>query len=73
MLSLVWLVGVAVVVEHGRLLSCWLACALSWHPVLFVAGWRLRRVQNRLQRGAVGLVEWGHALACVVGWGRCDC
>ena len=31
------------------------------------------RVQNRLQRGAVGLGEWGHALACVVGWGRCGC
>ena len=29
--------------------------------------------ENRLQRGAVGLGEWGHALACVVGWGRCGC
>ena len=54
--------------EHGRFQSYWLACALSWHPDLFVAGWRPGRVQNRLQRGAVGLGEWGHALACVVGW-----
>ena len=52
----------------ARLLSYWRACALSWHPDLFVAGWRLGRVHNRLQRGAVGLCEWGHALACVVGW-----
>ena len=49
--------------EHGRLLSYWLACALSWRPDLFVAGWRPRRVHNRLQRGAVGLGEWSHALA----------
>ena len=49
--------------EHGRLLSYWLACALSWHQDLFVAGWRPGRLHNRLQRGAVGLGEWGHALS----------
>ena len=27
-------------------------------------------MHNRLQRGAVGPGKWGHALACVVGWGR---
>ena len=38
---------------------------LSWHPDLFVAGWRLGRLSaivqsaNWLQRGAVGLDEWG--------------
>ena len=53
------------------LLSYWLACALSWHPDLFVAGWRPGRVRKWLQRGAVGLGEWRHALACVVGWVRC--
>ena len=42
------------------MLSVRLACALSWHPDLFVAGWRQ---YNRLQRGAVGLGEWGHALS----------
>jgi hypothetical protein len=70
MLSLAWLVGVAVVgelCEYGRLLSYWQACALSWHPDLFVAGgWRPGRVHNRLQRGAVGLGQGGLALACVV-------
>ena len=55
--------------EPGRLLSYWLACALSWHLDLFVAGWRSGRVYNRLQRGAVGLCEWVPALACVVGFG----
>ena len=47
--------------------------ASSWHLDMFVAGWRPGRVHNRLQRGAVGLGEWGHALACVVGWVRCVC
>ena len=42
------------------MLSVRLACALSWHPDLFVAGWRQ---YNRLQRGAVGLGEWGRALS----------
>ena len=36
---------------------------MSWHPDLFVVGWRLGRVQTRLQRGAVGLGEWVHALS----------
>ena len=40
-------------------------CFLSWHLDLFVAGWRPGRVQNRLQRGAVGLGECGHALSLV--------
>ena len=31
------------------------------------------RVHHRLQRGAVGVGESGHALACVVGLGRCGC
>jgi hypothetical protein len=66
-------VVVELCVTHGRLLSYWLACALSWHPDLFVAGLRPGRVHNRLQRGAVGLGEWGHALACVVGWCLCGC
>ena len=57
MLSLAWLVGVAVVVElcvivHG---SHEHECALSWHLDLFVAGWRPGRVQNRLQRGTICL------------------
>ena len=81
MLSLAWLVWVAEVVElcvsvvgcYFYLLACWLACALSWHLDIFVAGWRPGRVHNRLQRDAVGLDEWGHALACVVGLGRCGC
>ena len=77
MLSLAWLVWVAVVVELCvSMVGCylyWLACALSWHPDIFVASWRPGRVHNRLQRGAVGVGEWGHALACVVGLGRCGC
>ena len=36
----------------------------------FVAGWHPGQVNNRLQHGAVGLGEWGHALACRLrGWG----
>ena len=50
-----------------------LGCGLVWHPDTFVAGWRPGRVHNRLQLGAVGLSEWGHALACVAGLGRCGC
>ena len=55
------------------------AISTGWHvlcrgtQIVFVAGWRPGRVQNRLQRGAVGLGEWGHALAYVVGWGRYGC
>ena len=60
-LGSLWLLNC--VCEHGRLLSYWLACALLWHPALFVAGWRPGRVQNQLQLGAVGLGEWGHALS----------
>ena len=55
------------------MLSNLLACALSWHPDLFVAGWRPVRLHNRLQRGAVGLGKWGHALSCVGVWGRRGC
>ena len=77
MLSLAWLVWVAVVVELSvSVVGCypyWLACALSWHQDMFVAGWRPWRVHNRRQHGAVGLGEWGYALACVVGLGRCGC
>ena len=28
-------------------------------------------MHKRPQRGAVGLGEWRHALACAVGWDRC--
>ena len=75
---LAWLVWVAVVVELCVSMVCcylyWLACALSWHQDIFVAvAERPGRVHNRLQRGAVGVGEWGHALACVVGLVRCGC
>ena len=78
MLSLAWLVWVAVVVElFVSMVGCYrtgshVLCR-GMHPDIFVAGWRPGRVHNRLQRGAVGLGEWGHALACVVGLGRCGC
>ena len=59
MLSLAWLVGVAVVVELCvSMVGCyqyWLACALSWHSDIFVAvAGRPGRVHNRLQRGTIG-------------------
>jgi hypothetical protein len=80
MLSLAWLVWVAVVVVVVELGVSMVGCyrtswhvLLSWHPDIFVAGWRPGRVHNRLQHGAVGLGEWDHALAYVVGVGRCDC
>ena len=77
MLSLAWLVWVAVVVELCvSMVGCyqyWLACALLWHPDIVVAGWRSAQVQNWLQRGAAGVGEPGHALACVVDMGRCGC
>ena len=56
--------AVAAIVSNSAISTAGM-CFVVAHPGLFVAGWRQ---YYRLQRGAVCLGEWGHALACVVDW-----